>query len=259
MTEINLNINKKIEDFFIELGDISRFTAKTVRQFSRKPFEIEEIAKQLFEFGNKSLPLIGVTAFILGLVFTVQTRPVLVKVGAEAWLPGMVFVSIIREIGPVITALIFAGKVGSGIGAELGSMKVTEQIDAMEVSGTNPMKFLVATRVISSTLIVPALVIFADFISLIGSYLGANISGKISFRLFYTMAFEEINYFDFIPATIKTFFFGFAIGLISCYKGYRSHEGTKGVGKAANSAVVVSSLAIFVIDLIAVQLTELLI
>jgi phospholipid/cholesterol/gamma-HCH transport system permease protein len=179
--------------------------------------------------------------------------------GAVAELPGLICVSILREIGPVITALIFAGKVGSGLGAELGSMRVSDQIDAMEVSGTNPMKFLVSTRVLSTTLMMPLLVIYADVIGMIGSFVGINLQGNVSVRLFINQSFQDIMYYDIVPAIIKSFFFGFAIGLIGCYKGYTTTGGTQGVGKSANSAVVISSVVIFIIDLIAVQISELII
>jgi phospholipid/cholesterol/gamma-HCH transport system permease protein len=169
----------------------------------------------------------------------------------------MVAVSLFREIGPAVTALIFAGKVGSGVGAELASMNVTEQIDAMQVSGTNPFKYLVVTRVTAATLMLPILVVLADTIGLIGSYVGVNLKGDVSIQLFFTQIFQSLEFGDLIPAFVKTFFFGFAIGLIGCYKGYNSHEGTEGVGKAANSAVVFGSLMVFIIDMIAVQITSL--
>jgi phospholipid/cholesterol/gamma-HCH transport system permease protein len=169
----------------------------------------------------------------------------------------MVAVSIIREIGPVITALIFAGKVGSGIGAELASMNVTEQIDAMQVSWTNPFKYLVVTRVVSATLMLPLLVVFSDAIGLFGSYVGVNLRGDVSAHLYLSQIFQSLEYKDFIPAFIKTFFFGFAVGLIGCFEGYNSNKGTEGVGKAANTAVVFASLMVFIIDMIAVQITSL--
>jgi phospholipid/cholesterol/gamma-HCH transport system permease protein len=170
----------------------------------------------------------------------------------------MVGVAIVREIGPVITALIFAGKIGSSIGAELGSMKVTEQIDAMEVSGTNPYKYLVATRVVATIVMLPILTMLADAISLFGAYIGVNISSVTSFSLFFSQIFRNLQFGDVVPAVIKTFFFGFAVGVIGCYKGYNSNKGTRGVGNSANSAVVLSSVLIFVVDLLAVQITALL-
>ena len=250
---------EQLKNFFIDLGSLTRFTGKVILQLFKKTSEFREFLRQAYYVGYKSLPLVGVTAFILGLVLTLQTRPVMADLGAEAWLPGMVIVSIIREIGPVITALIFTGRVASGFGAELSSMRVTEQIDAMEVSGINPVKYLVVTRVMAATLMVPLLVIYADGIAFIGSFIGVNIQSSVTFQLFIKNAFDSVHFYDIIPATIKTFFFGFAIGVISCYKGYHTDKGTAGVGLAANSAVVSSSLAVFIIDLIVVQLTELII
>jgi len=248
-----------LQDFFFELTDTIRFAGKATREMFRRPFEGEELVNQCYLIGYKTLALISITAFIMGLVLTLQTFPMLRDLGAEAELPGLICVSLLREIGPVITGLIFAGKVGSGLGAELGSMRVSDQIDAMEVSGTNPMKFLVATRVLATTLMVPLLVIYSDVVGMVGSYIGINLQGTVSVRLFVINSFEDIRYFDIIPALIKTFFFGYAIGLIGCYKGYTTTGGTQGVGRAANSAVVISSVVIFIIDLIAVQLAELVI
>lgn len=244
--------------FIDEVGDIARFSGRFFKEIFKSNFEFKEFLRQCFFVGYKSLPLVAITAFIMGLVITIQSRPTLVEFGAEAWLPKMVSVSLIREIAPVITALICAGKVGSGIGAELGSMKVTEQIDAMEVSGTNPYKFLVVTRVMATTLMIPILAVLADGISLYGAYLGTNIRGVVSWDLFWNQVFDTVVFADVLPSVVKTFFFGFAIGMIGCYKGYNSSKGTEGVGQSANSAVVVSSLLVFIIDLVAVQITDLL-
>ena len=243
--------------FFLEVSSITIFTLRFFKEVFKPPYEFNELMKQFFLIGYKSLALVGITGFIIGLVLTIQSRPTLAKFGAESWLPAMVAVSIIREIGPVITALIFAGKVGSGIGAELASMNVTEQIDAMQVSGTNPFKYLVVTRVISATLMLPVLVAFADAIGLFGSFIGVNLKGNVSAYLFFSQVFQSLEFQDLFPAFIKTFFFGFAIGLIGSYKGYNSNKGTEGVGKAANSAVVFGSLMVFIIDVIAVQITSL--
>jgi len=201
---------------------------------------------------------VGITGFIMGLVLTMQLRPNLIEYGAEAQLPYIVSYAIIKEIGPVVTALIFAGKIGSGIGAELGSMKVTEQIDAMEVSGTNPFKYLVVTRVLAATLMLPLLVILSDAIGIFGSYLGVNIRGVMSFSLFFDWVFRYLEFQDVLPAVVKTFFFGFSVGMVGCFKGYHSTNGTEGVGRSANSAVVISSMLIFLIDLVAVQITDIL-
>jgi phospholipid/cholesterol/gamma-HCH transport system permease protein len=244
--------------FLYEAGDISRFTGRFFSQWYRPRYETAEFFRQCFVIGYRSLPLIGLTGFIMGLVLTMQLRPSMVDYGVESQLPAIVSIAIIREVGPVITALIFAGKIGSSIGAELGSMKVTEQIDAMEVSGTNPFKYLVVTRVLASTCMLPVLVMLSDAISLYGAYLGVNIRGNTSFSLFWTQVFDSLAFYDVLPAFIKTYFFGFAIGIIGCYKGYNSRKGTEGVGRSANAAVVVSSVMVFVLDLLAVQITDLL-
>ncbi len=245
-----------LKRFFEEFAQLAMFTLRFFKELVKPRYEINEFIKQSYLIGYKTLPLVGITGLIMGLVLTIQSRPTLAVFGAESWLSSMVSISIIREIGPVITALIFAGKVGSGIGAELASMKVTEQIDAMEVSGINPFKFLVVTRVVSSTLMLPVLVVIADAISLYGAYVGVNLKGDVSFHLFILQVFEMLTYPDVISAVTKTFFFGFAIGLIACYKGFNSNKGTEGVGESANYAVVLGSLSVFVIDLIAVQLTS---
>lgn len=244
--------------FLAEAGDMFRFTIRFFKQWLKPPYEISEFFRQCFIIGYHSLPLAGLTAFIMGLVLTMQLRPSMMDYGVESQLPAIVSIAVVREIGPVITALIFAGKIGSSIGAELGSMKVTEQIDAMEVSGTNPFRFLVVTRVLAATCMLPVLVMLGDAISLYGSWLGVNIRGNTSFNLFWTQVFDNLSFKDVLPAFIKSFFFGFAVGIIGSYKGFNSSKGTEGVGRSANSAVVVSSLLIFLLDLLAVQITDVL-
>ena len=256
-TKINDQKNS-FRAFFEEVTLLTRFYLRFFKEVFKPPYEFKELLKQSYLIGYKSFPLIAITGFIMGLVLTIQSRPTLAQFGAESWLPAMVAVSIIREIGPVITALIFAGKVGSGIGAELASMKVTEQIDAMEVSGINPFKYLVVTRVLAATFMLPLLVIAADAVSLYGAYIGVNLKGDVSFNLFFLKVFEKLTFTDLFPAIIKTFFFGFMIALISCFKGYYSDKGTAGVGESANAAVVLGSLSIFILDMIAVQFTSLL-
>jgi phospholipid/cholesterol/gamma-HCH transport system permease protein len=246
-----------VQRFFLDVAGITRFTRLFFRNLLRGRFEFREFILQCYRSGYQSLLLITVTAIILGLVMTIQTRPILADLGAEAWLPNMVFVSVVTEMGPVIFALLFAGKVGSGIGAELSSMRVTDQIDAMEVSATQPFRFLVVTRVLATTLMLPLLVIYGNFMAFMGSFVGLKAYSDISFKLFYSRAFSEFYFSDLFPATIKTLFFGFFIGIISSYMGYYSDQGTEGVGRSANAAVVASSLVIFLLDLIAVQLTDL--
>lgn len=244
--------------FFAEVGELAIFAGRFFKEAFSRPIEFREFLNQCYNMGNKSFLLIGITGFILGLVFTLQSRPTLVEFGAVAWMPQMISLSIVREIGPMMIALISAGRIGSGIGAELGSMRVTEQIDAMEVSGTNPFKFLVVTRILATTIMIPVLVMYGDLFALFASALVENIKGDVSFQFYFGQVFQMIKYTDLLPATIKTFFFGFAIGLVGCFKGYYSSKGTAGVGKASNSAVVYTSMLLFIIDFIAVMISDML-
>ena len=241
-----------------EVGDLAVFTGRFFRQAFHRRFEWGEFMRQSLINGYRSFPLVAITAFIMGIVLTVQSRPTLARFGAESMLPAMVAISAVREIAPVITALICAGKIGSSMGAELGSMKVTEQIDAMEVSGTNPFRFLVVTRIWSTTLMLPLLVVLADAISIWACYVGVNIKGNVSWDLFYRQVIDSLEFSDLLPAFVNSIFLVLAIGIVGCYKGYSTEKGTAGVGQAAHSAVVVASLSIFVLDLSAVQITDIL-
>lgn len=246
----------QVKQFFVQAGELSHFASRFFKEAFTPPYEFKELLRQCYQMGNRSFVLVGVTGFIIGLVLTLQSRPTMIQFGAVSWMPNMVGISIVREIGPVITALICAGRIASGIGAELGSMRVTEQIDAMEVSGTNPFKFLVVTRIVATTLMLPLLVVFGDLIALYGSALVENLKGNVSFQLYFNTVFNALAFGDLIPATIKSFFFGFVIGLVGCFKGYYSKKGTAGVGIAANTAVVMASLLLFVVDFIAVFVSD---
>ena len=256
IAEISLPAWVPFKKILLRAGEFSLFFFRFLRESFKPPFEGREFLIQCYKAGNKSLPLVGVTSFIMGLVLTLQTRPSLATFGAVSLLPGMVSVSVIKEIGPVITAVICAGKISSRIGAELGSMKVTEQIDAMEVSAINPFRYLVVTRVLATTCMLPLLVVFADGIALFSSFLAYNIHGDISLTRFFSLALSKLDWIDIFPSVIKSILFGTAIGIIGCYKGFRVEGGTASVGTAANSAVVTASLAIFFIDLVTVQITD---
>jgi phospholipid/cholesterol/gamma-HCH transport system permease protein len=258
LSEKTIETTAGAHSFLTNVAEGFLFITSIIRETFTVNFEFKEFLRQCFIIGYKSLPLISITGAIMGVVLTIQSRPVLVEFGAVNALPGMIAVSLIREMGPVITALICAGKIGSGMGAELGSMKVTEQIDAMEVSSTNPIRFLVVTRVWAATLMIPILVLYADGLGILGSWAGANIKGDVSFVLFFSQAFSHIEFLDFVPAVIKSFFFGAVIGIVGCYKGFNAGRGTESVGVAANSAVVLSSLLVIIVDLIAVQITDML-
>ncbi len=259
LSDKTLAKTKEANNFLTDIADVVLFIQSIIRETFSGGFEWREFFRQCFQTGYKTLPLISVTGTIMGLVLTIQSRPVLVDFGAVTMLPGMVAVSLIREMGPVITALICAGKISSGIGAELGSMKVTEQIDAMEVSSTNPIKFLVVTRVLAATLMIPLLILYADGLGILASWAGANMKGDVTLSLYFSQAFSQVGFIDLIPAVIKSFFFGAVIGLVGSYKGYNAGRGTESVGVAANSAVVTASLWVLIVDMIAVQITDMMI
>ena len=238
------------------IGDQAIFLGSFFKNLFKRGFEWNEFIRQCYLVGYRSLPLVAISGFVMGLVLTLQSYPTMKHLGAQGYVPSMVAISVVREIGPVVIALICAGKIASGIGAELGSMNVTEQIDAMEVSGANPVQYLVVTRVLACTVMIPILTIMGDALALWGAYGGHNIDGNISMLLFFNKGFNYLFYSDLIPAVIKTFFFGFAIGFVGCYKGYYANKGTEGVGTAANSAVVNASIWIIVLDALAAQLTN---
>ncbi|HMP88518.1 MAG TPA: ABC transporter permease, partial [Lacibacter sp.] len=211
-----LRFNPVVQRFFEETGELSRFTGRFFMEWYKPRYEWREFVRQCFIIGYRSLPLVALTGFIIGLVLALQLHPSMVRYGIQSQIPAMVGISIVREIGPIITALIFAGKIGSSIGAELGSMKVTEQIDAMEVSGTNPFKYLVVTRVLAATVMLPVLVLLSDAIALYGAYIGVNIKEVLSLHLFWNQVVDNLVFSDVIPAFVKTFFFGFAVGIVGC-------------------------------------------
>lgn len=243
--------------FLLQLAKISRFIGSFFKEAFSPPYEIKEILNQCYKIGNKSLFLISFTAFLAGIVFTKQSRPSLASFGAESWLPSLVSQAVVRSLGPLITGLICAGKLGSNMGAELGSMQVTEQIDAMEVSGTRPFAYLVVTRVIAATLMLPLLVVFADMVALAGSFFMVSSINNTGFVLFVSESAASITYLDITASLIKSALFGFSMGIIGCYAGYNSEKGTSGVGKAANTAVVTAMIFIFVIDLLVLQVVNL--
>ncbi|TAE22714.1 MAG: ABC transporter permease [Cytophagales bacterium] len=240
----------------LTLGDVAGFVGQFFKEVVRPPYEFREIIRQCYEVGVRSLPLISLTGFITGIVFTNQSRPSLAEFGATSWLPSLIAIALIRALAPLVTALIAAGRVGSNIGAELGSMRVTEQIDAMEVSATNPFKFLVVTRVLATTFMLPTLMVYTVFVGLLGAFVNVSQGEGTSFLTFINQVFEAISFLDIFSSLIKTFVFGFTIGMVGCYKGYNSSKGTEGVGKAANSAVVTTMFLVFIEELLSLQIVN---
>jgi len=249
--------SRDADSLFATLFDIKNFVGRFFREAFVPPFEWKEIISQCYNVGYRSLALISLTGFISGIVFTKQSRPSLANFGATSWLPSLIGIAVIRALAPLITALVVAGKVGSNIGAELGSMKVTEQIDAMEVSGTNPFKFLVVSRVLATTCMMPILVVYAAFIGLAGSYMNVNTNEQTSLVTFIEHAFSQLSFLDFSSALIRAIIFGFTIGIAGSYTGFNARQGTQGVGRAANSAVVISMFLIFLEEMVIVQIVNL--
>jgi phospholipid/cholesterol/gamma-HCH transport system permease protein len=232
------------------------FFLRFFREVFKGRMEFQEMVRQCYAIGNKSLLLISLTGFITGMVFTKQSRPSLAEFGAVSWLPSLVAIAIVRALAALVTALISAGKIGSSIGAELGSMRVTEQIDAMEVSAVNPFKFLVVTRVLASTITIPILMFYCTIVSLMGAFLNVALNEGTSFIAFFENAFEQITFLDIGTSVVKAVAYGFTIGIVGCYQGYNASKGTEGVGKAANSAVVISMFLIFIEEVIIVQISN---
>ncbi|GAB3957259.1 ABC transporter permease [Spirosoma harenae] len=247
---------RQLDRFFLNLADVAAFMGRFFREVLVPPYEFKEIIRQCYEVGYRSLLLISTTGFITGMVFTNQSRPSLSEFGATSWLPSLIAIAIVRALGPLVTALIAAGKVGSSIGAEIGSMNVTEQIDAMEVSGTNPFKFLVVSRVLATSFTIPLLTMYTIFVALIGAFLNVNANEQTSFTSYIQEVFGAITYLDIFSSLIKSIVFGFTIGMVGCYKGYHSSKGTEGVGKAANSAVVTAMFLVFIEELLSLQIVQ---
>lgn len=247
-------LSKRLDRAFGELYNIYAFVGRFFKEAFMPPYEGREIIKQCYEIGVKSLPLVSLTGFIIGIVFTNQSRVSLAEFGGTSWLPALISVAIVRALAPLVTAIISAGKVGSQIGAELGSMKVTEQIDAMEVSASNPFRFLVVTRVLATTFMVPSLMMYMVFVALLGGYINVHQHELTSFTTYFIQVFNAVTFLDVFSSVIKSFLFGFTIGVVGCYKGYNSSKGTQGVGKAANTSVVMAMFLIFIEELLSLQI-----
>ena len=243
-----------IARFFEWFGEFGAFCARVARVAFTPPFEFRELIRQMDAIGSKSLPLAALAGAATGVVLSLQTRDSLTRFGAKSMLPGVIVYSLIKESGPVITGLVVSGRVGAGIGAELGSMKVTEQIDAMEASAVDPNKYLAATRVLACIAMLPLLTLVADCCGILMGWIADTLTEPISLRLFLNMGTNGVTFNDFLPPTFKTAVYGAIIGLVSCFQGMRTQGGTEGVGKSTTSAVVLSSLFIILADVLLVRL-----
>ncbi len=247
-------LSEGIDDFFTGVYNAYRFFISFFKEVVKPPFHFREVISQCYEVGLKSLVLITLTGFVTGIVFTKQSRPSLEAFGAASWLPSLISIALIRALGPLVTALICAGKVGSSIGAELGSMKVSEQIEAMEVSAINPFKYLVVTRILATTITIPILALYCSFLGLLGAFMNVHEIEKTSFINFFNTGLASISFNDLYTSVAKSVVFGLTIGMVGCYKGFHASQGTRGVGRAANEAVVLSMFLVFIEEIIIVQL-----
>ena len=240
--------------FFEWFGELGIFLGQLVRAALVPPYEGRELIRQLDEVGSKSLLLVALAGAATGVVLSLQTHDSMIRFGAKSAIPTVIVLTLLKGSGPIITGLIVSGRVGAGIGAELGSMKVTEQIDAMEASAVNPYKFLVATRVLACVLMLPLLTLFADLCGIFMGWLASTLAEPISLRLFVQTGLHGATFNDFLPPTFKTAMYGLIIGVVACFQGMRTEGGTAGVGRAATSSVVLSSLFLVLADVLLVRL-----
>jgi phospholipid/cholesterol/gamma-HCH transport system permease protein len=243
-----------VNGFLEWFGELGIFVWQVMRAAVRRPFEGRELIRQLDEVGSKSLPLVALAGAAIGAVLALESRYSLVRFGGKSLLPAAVVFSIIHETGPIVTGLVVSGRVGAGIGAELGSMKVTEQIDAIEASGVNPYKLLAFTRIMACVLMLPLLTLAADFCGVVVGWIADTLVEPISFHKFLHTGLAGTSFSDFLAPTFRTAVFGLIIGMIACFQGMRSQGGTEGVGRSATSSVVLSSLFVILADVILVKL-----
>jgi phospholipid/cholesterol/gamma-HCH transport system permease protein len=236
------------------VGDVSTFALKAAREIFVPPFEIRETLRQVYELGFRSAPLIAVSGLAVGVVLSMHTRASLERFGAESLIPSGLAIALVRETGPLTAALLLSGRIGAGIGAELGAMRVTEQIDALEASAVDSFRYLVVTRVIACIIALPILTTVMNFAGMLGGFIAERAASGMSFRLYFNRSFSLIGLSDYIPATLKTMVFGFIIATVSSYLGFTTESGTEGVGRASTRSVVHSSMLIIVSNVILVRL-----
>ena len=243
-----------INEFFEWFGDLGLFIWRVVWAAVTPPFEFRELFRQLDEIGSKSFPLVALAGAATGVVLSLEARYSLTRFGAKSLLPAAIVFSVIHETGPIITGLVVSGRVGAGIGAELASMKVTEQIDAIEASAVNPYRLLAAPRILACILMLPLLTLGADLCGLVMGWVAQALVEPLSLHQFISSGFKGADFNDFLPPTFKTAVFGMIIGLIACFQGMRTRGGAEGVGRAATNSVVLSSLFVILADVVLVKI-----
>jgi len=237
-----------------EVGDGTLFALKAAREVWIPPFEIGETIRQLYELGWRSAPLIAVSGMAVGVVLSMHTRASLERFGAESMIPAGLAIALVRETGPLTAGLLLSGRIGAGIGADIGAMRVTEQIDALEASAVDAFRYLVVTRVIACVIALPILTTLMNFAGMLGGFIAETAATGMPFHLYLTRAFSLIGMTDYVPATVKTMVFGFIIATTSSYLGFHTESGTEGVGLASTKAVVLSSILIIVTNVLLVRL-----
>jgi phospholipid/cholesterol/gamma-HCH transport system permease protein len=247
-------VGRMLAGFFDWFGQIGMFCGRLVRAAVQPPYEWRELLRQCDAIGSLSLPLVALAGAATGVVLSMETRDSLSRFGAKTMLPAVIVFSVLKESGPIITGLVVSGRVGAGIGAELGSMKVTEQVDAMEASGVDPFRFLVATRVLACILMLPLLTLAADFFGVLMGWVANNLQEPISIRYFFQSGFKNVDFSDFLPSTLKTAVYGLIIGTVACFEGMRTQGGTEGVGRSTTRSVVLASLFVILADVLLVRL-----
>ena len=235
-------------------GDISLFALRAAREAVTPPFELRETVRQIYELGFRSAPLIAMSGLAVGAVLSMHTRASLERFGAEAMIPAGLAIALVRETGPLTAGLLLSGRIGAGIGAELGAMRVTEQIDALEASAVDAFRYLVVTRVVACVIALPILTTLMNFAGMLGGFIAETVATGMSLDLYFNRAFSLIDVTDYVPATIKTMVFGFIIATVSSYLGFNTEAGTEGVGRASTRSVVFSSIAIIVSNVVLVRL-----
>lgn len=236
------------------VGDVALFGLRALRDAFRPPYEFAEIARHVYEIGWRSAPLIATSGFAIGVVLSMHTRSSLERFGAEAMIPAGLALALIKETGPLTCGLLMSGRVGAGIGAELGAMKVTEQIDALEAVAVDSFKFLAVTRILACIVAMPLLTTIMDFCGIIGGFVAETTISGMSWQLYFRRAFSLIAFSDFVPSTLKTAVFGLIIGTVACYLGFTTTRGTEGVGQASTRSVVLASILIIVTNVVLVKL-----
>jgi phospholipid/cholesterol/gamma-HCH transport system permease protein len=236
------------------VGAVATFGGRAVVEAFRPPYEPGEIVRHLYQFGTRSAPLILTAGFAIGVVLSMHTRASLERFGAEALIPSGLAIALIRETGPLTTGLLVSGRVGAGIGAEIGAMNVTEQIDALEANAVDAFKYLAVTRIIACMIAMPLLTTLMNFAGIFGGYVAEAVVSGMSWPLYFERSFLYISFSDIIPATLKTIVFGYLIAVISCYLGFTTSRGTEGVGEASTRSVVIASMLIILSDVVLVKI-----